>query len=463
MDNQKERIKKFVHLVLVPCPLQGHMSPMLHLAKLLHSKGFLITIICTQLDPASPSCYPNLSFKTLFDIDAIASELSYNSFDGDVVLYLCVLNNKCTTPFRDCLSKLQQNSSYGPVSCIVYDAVMYFAAAIADEVDIPRIVLRTSSATTFLALSLDLKQTDLITKEIHFSEQPISEFPLLRGKDLPIFNSSDDEAKEEVLLKIHHGTETASAVIWNSLQCLEQAILKKAQDKILSPIYPICPTLHYNNQNGFSLIIKSSYTEDESCISWLDTQTPNSVIYVSIGSIVKITQSEFLEMAWGLANSDQPFLWVVRPGLVISGSNGLELLPNGFTEIIRKKGKVVEWAPQQRVLAHRSVGGFWTHNGWNSTIESVHAGVPMICWPRIGDQRVNARIVNHVWKVGIQLEENLERWKVESAIRRLMVRKEGGEMRKRAVELKEKVTVSLGQGGSSCEFLGKLVDFIRLL
>lgn len=164
MDNQKERRKKIGHLVLVPCPLHGHMSPMLHLAKLLHSKGFLITIICTQLDPASPSCYPNLAFKTLFDSDAIASELSYNSFGGDVVLYLCVLNNKCTTPLRDCLSKLQQNSSYGPVSCIVYDAVMYFAAAIADEVDIPRIVLRTSSATTFLALSLDLKQTDLITK-----------------------------------------------------------------------------------------------------------------------------------------------------------------------------------------------------------------------------------------------------------------------------------------------------------
>lgn len=87
----------------------------------------------------------------------------------------------------------------------------------------------------------------------------------------------------------------------------------------------------------------------------------------------------------------------------------------------------------------------------------------MICWPRIGDQRVNARIVSHVWKVGIQLEENLERWKVESAIRRLMVSTEGGEMRKRAVELKEKVRVSLGQGGSSCEFLGKLVDFIKLL
>ncbi|GMN57756.1 hypothetical protein TIFTF001_026859 [Ficus carica] len=78
---------------------------------------------------------------------------------------------------------------------------------------------------------------------------------------------------------------------------------------------------------------------------------------------------------------------------------------------------------------------------------SVYEGVPMICWPRIGDQRVNARIVGHVWKVGIEMEENLERWKVESAIRRLMESEKGGEIRKRAVELKEKVTVSLRQGG----------------
>ena len=105
-------------------------------------------------------------------------------------------------------------------------------------------------------------------------------------------------------------------------QCLAK------QEKIVSPIYPICPSLHYNNKQKNSSF-KSSYTEDESCISWSDTQNPDSVIYVSIGSIVRIAKSELLEMAWGLANSGQPLLWVVRPGLV-DGSNGLELLPNAW-------------------------------------------------------------------------------------------------------------------------------------
>lgn len=166
MDNQKEvpsrrRNTNGHHLVLVPCPLQGHMSPMLHLAKLLHSKGFFITIIISSNElnpPLNPSHYPEFLFRSInFDDhdDHRISNISFNSFGGDVMLYLLVLNNKCGTPLRDCLTKLQSNGScFGPVTCVIYDAVMYFSAAIADELEIPRIVLRTSSASTFLALSL---------------------------------------------------------------------------------------------------------------------------------------------------------------------------------------------------------------------------------------------------------------------------------------------------------------------
>ncbi|XVE69319.1 hypothetical protein DITRI_Ditri09bG0142800 [Diplodiscus trichospermus] len=104
--------------------------------------------------------------------------------------------------------------------------------------------------------------------------------------------------------------------------------------------------------------------QDQSCISWLDKQAPNSVIYVSFGSIAAINDTEFLEVAWGLANSMQPFLWVVRPRLV-KGSEWLETLPKGFIEMLGERGQIVKWAPQQEVLAHPSIGGFWTHCGWN--------------------------------------------------------------------------------------------------
>ncbi|KAJ0102926.1 hypothetical protein Patl1_06491 [Pistacia atlantica] len=109
-----------------------------------------------------------------------------------------------------------------------------------------------------------------------------------------------------------------------------------------------------------------------------------------------VAENEFLEIAWGLANSKQPFLWVVRPGLT-NGSEWLEPLPSGFLEMIDGRGHIVKWAPQQEVLAHPAVGAFWTHNGWNSTLESTCEGVPMICMPCFTDQRVNARYATGEW------------------------------------------------------------------
>ncbi|KAF2294450.1 hypothetical protein GH714_011517 [Hevea brasiliensis] len=178
--------------------------------------------------------------------------------------------------------------------------------------------------------------------------------------------------------------------------------------------------------------------EDSYCITWLDRQTPNSVIYVSLGSLASMAEKELAEMAWGLANSEQPFLWVIRPNSVC-GSEWIELLPKDFKEAVEERGCIVKWAPQKELLANSAVGGFWSHCGWNSTVESICEGVPMICRPCFGDQKVNARYVSHVWKVGLELENELEREKVARAVRRLMVSAEGMKMRQQIIEMKEKV------------------------
>ncbi|KAJ6992226.1 hypothetical protein NC653_015554 [Populus alba x Populus x berolinensis] len=229
---------------------------------------------------------------------------------------------------------------------------------------------------------------------------------------MPLFNKSNQEVVDRVFDRIDDGTRTASAIIWNSLSCLEQAICDKFKSEIVAPMFPIGP-LHKHSNAALS----SFLSEEQSCISWLDTQRSNSVIYVSIGSLVMITENELAEMAWGLANSGQPFLWVIRPGLV-HGSSGFDLLPTEFENITKKRGRIVSWAPQKEVLAHQTIGAFWTHNGWNSTIESISEGVPMLCWPHVGDQKVNARLVSHLWRVGIQLER-LERGNIEDFIRRV--------------------------------------------
>ncbi|GJR98004.1 UDP-glycosyltransferase 76H1-like protein [Tanacetum coccineum] len=156
--------------------------------------------------------------------------------------------------------------------------------------------------------------------------------------------------------------------------------------------------------------------EDTSCIAWLDKQGPKSVIYKSFGSLATLDTQVLTEMAWGLANSNHQFLWAVRPGSV-SGSEWIEFVPDGFIEKTKGRGLIVKWAPQKEILAHFAVGGFWSHCGWNSTLESISEGIPMLCQPFIVDQGVNARYVTHVWKIGLELE-CFERGEIERMIRR---------------------------------------------
>jgi UDP:flavonoid glycosyltransferase YjiC (YdhE family) len=163
-----------------------------------------------------------------------------------------------------------------------------------------------------------------------------------------------------------------------------------------------------------------------------------------------------------LANSDQHFLWVVRPGMV-NGTTGPDL-PDGFEAAVEGRGKVIQWAPQQEVLAHRAVGGFWTHNGWNSVLESISEGIPMICRPYSADQMMNARYAEKIWGVGFELEGELERGKIEITIRNLMSGREGAEMRERAGELKMNVLDCLKKTcGSSHVAIDKLVSYIASL
>ncbi|TXG74211.1 hypothetical protein EZV62_002790 [Acer yangbiense] len=243
----------------------------------------------------------------------------------------------------------------------------------------------------------------------------------LRFKDLPILPSVFEnlDAYLQLVTSVQN-IGTSSAIIFNSMDCLDQSSLARLQQECQIPIFAIGP-MHKLAPEATSI---SLHEEDRSCITWLDKQATNSVIYVSLGSIASVNEKEIAEMAWGLANSNQPFLWVIRPGLV-RGSESKDplFLPDDFKQTVGERGCIVKWAPQKQVLAHKAVGGFWSHCGWNSTIESISKGVPMICRPFFGDQSINTRYISHVWRVGIELENDFEREDVERAIRRLMVRR----------------------------------------
>ena len=126
---------------------------------------------------------------------------------------------------------------------------------------------------------------------------------------------------------------------------------------------------------------------------WLDAQPLKSVIYVSFGSITVMTEDKLMEFWYCLVNSKKRFLWAIRPNLVIHGEGQI---PVELVEGTKDRGYMVGWVPQEEVLVHQAVGGFLTHSRWNSTLESIVAGVPMICWPYFADQQINSRFVSEV-------------------------------------------------------------------
>ncbi|XP_010514994.1 PREDICTED: LOW QUALITY PROTEIN: UDP-glycosyltransferase 76E11-like [Camelina sativa] len=442
-------------VVLVPAPAQGHITPMMQLAKTLHLKGFSITVVQTKFNHLSPS-----DDFTDFQFVTIPESLPESAFkDFGPIEFLHKLNKECEVSFKECLSQflLQQSNE---ISCVIYDEFMYFAEAAAKEFKLPNVILSTTSATAFVCRSVfdKLYEKNVLApldEPKGKENELVPEFHPLRYKDFPVSRFASLESTME-LYRNTVDKRTASSVIINTASCLESSSLSLLQQQLKIPVYPIGP-LHMVASASTSLL-----EENKSCIEWLNKQKKNSVIFVSMGSVALMEIKEVMETALGLDSSNQQFLWVIRPGSV-RGSEWIEYLPKEFSNIIMGRGYIVKWAPQKQVLSHPAVGGFWSHCGWNSTLESIGEGVPMICKPFSTDQKVNARYLECVWKIGIQVEGDLDRRAVERAVKRLMVEEEGEEMRKRAVSLKQQLRASVKSGGSSHNSLEKFVHFMRTL
>ena len=182
------------------------------------------------------------------------------------------------------------------------------------------------------------------------------------------------------------------------------------------------------------------WKEEKECLDWLDTKPINSVVYVNFGSITVMSAKQLVEFAWGLAATGKEFLWVIRPDLV---DGEVPMLPPDFLTETAGRRMLATWCPQEKVLAYPAVGGFLTHCGCNSTIESLCGGVPMVCWPFFAEQPTNCKICCDEWGVGMEIGGDVGREEVEAVVRELMDGAKGKSMRKKAEEwrgLAEKAT-----------------------
>lgn len=202
-------------------------------------------------------------------------------------------------------------------------------------------------------------------------------------------------------------------------------------------------------------------------LQWLNEKEPNSVLYINFGSLVQMNPNQLTEIAHAIQESSQNFIWVIKKNSKDDDEDDIvnKGLPKGFEERMSKtkKGLIIKgWAPQLMILEHKSVGGFLTHCGWNSILEGISSGLPMITWPLFAEQFYNEKLLVEVVKIGVGVgskkwwylgeeeQEIIKREEIGKAIAFLMGESvEALEMRKRAREMGEAAKTSVNCGGAS--------------
>ncbi|KAM0834423.1 hypothetical protein ACQ4PT_063609 [Festuca glaucescens] len=338
---------------------------------------------------------------------------------------------------------------------IVADTFLTWAVAAGVRRGVPVCSLWTQPATFFLALyHLDLwppvngqdSEEELSTKSL---EQYVPGLSSVRLSDLKTFSAMERSMK--IVAEAFANLRKAQCVLFTSFRELEPRAFDTLTESLPCPAYPIGPSIARMPLDGDKI-------GDEEHRDWLDAQPENSVLYVSFGSYVSMPASQFEEIAAGLRISGVRFFWVARDKAA------------GLRQACGDRGLAVPWCEQLEVLCHPSVGGFLSHCGWNSVLEAVCAGVPLLAFPVVWDQLVNARMVADEWKVGIDLtgqrgdDGTVSRAAISAAVMKLMDF-DGGvgqEMRTRAAELREDSRRAVQEGGSShpslSSFLQDLVE-----
>ncbi|KAK3224056.1 hypothetical protein Dsin_011081 [Dipteronia sinensis] len=462
------------HAALLASPGMGHLIPVLELGnRLVNHHNLHVTVFVvaaaditaekiSQLLDSSPNDHLDVMLLPSIDISCIVGP------DTNMVTKIAVAMHESLPALRSAISGMKIR----PTALIV-DLFGTGAMSIADEFEMLKYVFIASNAwflaTTIYAPFVDKKVLD----DEHVDQKKPLKIPgcsSVRFEDtLETFLDPNDPMYHGYL-SVGREISTADGILVNTWEDLEPKSLRALRDgKLLggvakAAVYPIGP-----------LARTVGPVSEYRVLEWLDIQPNESVIYVSFGSGGTLSSKQMIELAWGLELSQQKFIWVVRPPLEndVSGSfftvgNGsmgtVDYLPDGFLNRTHNVGMVVPmWAPQAQILEHPSIGAFLSHCGWNSTLESITNGVPMIVWPLYAEQKMNATMVTEelgvsVRSKGLPTERIVDRQEIEMMVRKVMLDKERHGIKNKVMELKNSALKASSMGGSSYNSLSQLAQ-----
>ncbi|KAL6615815.1 hypothetical protein ACP70R_038085 [Stipagrostis hirtigluma subsp. patula] len=418
------------HVLLVTAPLQGHVNPLLVLGRRLASRGLLVTFTTAphtglklkhehEHGDGSPDVAlgrGTLRFELLRGGGLWAPDDPRYRVVDDMARHL-----EETAPAALAGLIRRQDDAGRPVTCIVANAFAPWALRAAGAMGVPGAMLWTQSCAV---LSLYYHYFHSLAAFPSKDAEPnaavaVPGLPVLTAADLPALIHAPEELiiwRQALVTDIGSLRETASWVLVNTFDELEHAAVEALRAHL--PVVPVGPLFATEDDAG----------QDE-CTAWLDEQTPRSVVFVAFGSVVKLSRDEMAALADGLASTGRPFLWVVR-------DDSRDLLPDKDALVVVEsgeiKGKVVPWCNQRRVLSHRSV-----------------AGVPVVAYPVLSDQRANATFLVDVYGVGVRLPTPPTRVGLCRFVDEVMSGADAEAMQARAGEWKAKASAAVADGGSS--------------
>ncbi|KAL6616015.1 hypothetical protein ACP70R_038285 [Stipagrostis hirtigluma subsp. patula] len=467
-------------VVLYPGVGVGHVGPMTQLAKVFLERGYDVTMVLIEPPIKSTdsgagfiervaASNPSITFHVLPPIPPP----DFASSDKHPMLLMIPLMRQYNEKLESFLSSIPRERLHS----LVIDMFCTVAIDVARKLSVPVYTFFASGAGAFAVIA----QLPALLAGRQAGLKELGDTPLdfLGAPPMPASHLVREllEHPEEELCKsmmnLWKGNTDTDGVLINTFEALESRAVQALRDplcvpgQVLPPIYCIGPVVGKGARD-------QEKAARHECLAWLDAQPERSVVFLCWGSMGALPEEQLKEIAFGLEKSGQRFLWVVRTP---AGSNDpkryLEqrpepdldvLLPKGFLERTKDRGLVLKsWSPQVDVLNHPATGAFVTHCGWNSTLEAITAGVPMLCWPLGAEQKMNKVFITEDMGVGLELDGYrtgfIKAEEIEAKVRLVLESKEGSELRKRAVELKKEAEAALEEGGSSQEaFLQFLAD-----
>lgn len=456
-----EAQKKKLHFILFPWLAQGHINPFVELSKALAINGHTVSFLSTSVNISR--IRPSLELHDCpgrIDLLELALPPTEGLTPGaestadippDMALSLINAMDGMEKPFQSLLKQLSPDY-------IIHDFVQHWAPSAAVELRIPTVYFAIFAPLTRAYMwhpsklrNLNITAEELATPPTGFPSSEIS-LRLYEARDLVALNT-----RRDIKSRVGKCLDGCVAMAIKSCFKEEEKYINYLQEVIGVPVLSVGPLMP-----AVQPVTGSSNGSD--LLDWLDRQKAASVVFVSFGSETFLSRKQALELALGLEASGFPFLWSLRaPKFLDSGlDDPRDLLPEGFEGRTRDRGRVARgWVPQVRILSHPSVGGFLSHGGWNSAMEALSFGLPLILLPIRFDHGLNARQIEMELKAGVEIERgddgSFTRENTCTALEMLMAGEEGKSIRLKAAEARDILVASIGRQQSYIH------DFIQRL